>query len=105
MQKFKFLSWCVKQDQKGRTPLSCALDQKNLEITQLLLDTGKVQLDIRVRETERAEETVPIIYKALHTDCPIEIWRCLSKHFKQNMLLEKDSVSIHEIYKFSNIKY
>ena len=38
------------QDRRGETALSCAIEQRNAQLVQLLLETGKCKVDIRVRE-------------------------------------------------------
>ncbi|KAK2153515.1 hypothetical protein LSH36_294g02013 [Paralvinella palmiformis] len=78
------------KDRRGETALSCAIEQRNTELVQLLLETGKCKVDIRVREHSWTDQTVPLKFKSLDKDCPEEIWRLLEQNSDLTQLTDRD---------------
>lgn len=82
------------RDLQGETPLACAIHQGNLEVTQLLANSEKCSLDIRVRESEEdgSASTIPVYFRSLDPACPEQIWKFLCQKTQGRQDLQKDEM-------------
>ncbi|KAK2159172.1 hypothetical protein NP493_1742g00003 [Ridgeia piscesae] len=69
------------KDKKGWTPACHAIWQRNVQLLQLLVDSGSCHLNIRVREHDDGQSTatVPLYFLSLERNCPTELWTFLSQ--------------------------
>lgn len=61
------------RDRIGKTLLSHAIEANNYELVKLLVDSGANVAQIRVRENEQTDVTVPLYQKALRRDLDVNI--------------------------------
>ncbi|XP_045174795.1 uncharacterized protein LOC123536065 isoform X3 [Mercenaria mercenaria] len=65
------------RDRKGKTLLSQAIETNNYEMVKLLVDNGANVAQVRVRENEQTDVTVPLYQKALRRDLDVNIVKLL----------------------------
>ncbi|XP_060599332.1 uncharacterized protein LOC132752936 isoform X2 [Ruditapes philippinarum] len=65
------------RDRKGKTLLSHAIETNNYEMVKLLVVNGANVAQVRVRENEQTDVTVPLYQKALRRDLDVNIVKLL----------------------------
>ncbi|XP_041366605.1 serine/threonine-protein phosphatase 6 regulatory ankyrin repeat subunit A-like [Gigantopelta aegis] len=79
------------RDRLGKTLLSHAVENNNLQISKMLVDAGARIKDIRVKEQEKDSATVPLFHKALRKGADEDIAKYLFSVQDPTELLEKDA--------------